>query len=417
MFMSAALGIALGAIAFFTAPLIFTPLFGEPTADLVQLSTPMFVVAGVVAVPLAMLQRRLDFRMISLLQILAGLVGAAVSVGLAIAGLDGAALVLGGLAGSAASMLVALVVARPPWPRLQLQAAREIARFGVPAALAGLSWTGFRNADFAIIGARLGAVGAGYYWRSYQFAIEYQRKIGSAVHQIAFPVYSRAGDLQAMLALRERVVRTAASVLIPGLAALAVLAPVLIPWMIGPVWEPAVVPTQILCVAGMVTVLSDTMGAVVLAAGRANAWLAYHLGCFLVYAPAVYFAAGRGLEAVCAAVVAVQALSTLAAYGLLLRGLVERPLKCLWNDAAAPTAAALATVAATAPLTSALDGWGAPAPVTLAVAGLVGVVAAAAALRLASPAAWRDLSGLARRVIPRRPRRREPVPVPLAAAD
>ena len=187
----------------------------------------MFVIAGVVAVPLAVLQRRLDFRLISLLQILTGLVGAAVSVALALAGLEASALVLGGIAGSATAMVVALIAAPVPWPRPQLAAAREIARFGVPAALAGLSWTGFRNADFAIVGARLGAAGAGFYWRGYQFAIEYQRKIGSAVHQIAFPVYSRAGDLDTMLALRERVVRTAAAVLIPGLAALAVLAPVL----------------------------------------------------------------------------------------------------------------------------------------------------------------------------------------------
>jgi putative heme transporter len=69
MFLSISIGIVLGVIAFMTAPLIFTPLFGSETTELVRLSTPMFVLAGATAVPLAIIQRRLDFRLISLVQI------------------------------------------------------------------------------------------------------------------------------------------------------------------------------------------------------------------------------------------------------------------------------------------------------------------------------------------------------------
>src|SRR5437773_6648206 len=52
-------------------------------------------------------------------------------------------------------------------------------------------------------------------------------------------------------------------------------------------------------------------------------------------------------SAVCVAVVAVQGLSTLGGYVGLLRGLIERPLRCLWEDVAAGigAGAAFASVA------------------------------------------------------------------------
>lgn len=417
MFMSICIGAALGAATFLSAPLVFTPLFGSGTTALVQLATPMFLIAAITAVPLAVIQRRLDFRLISLVLILSLIVRAIVALTLALSGFEAEALVFGAIAASTAMMVVLLVYARVPWPRPRLRAAREIAGYGLPAALAGLTWTGFRNADFAIVGARLGTVSAGFYWRGYQLAIEYQRKIGYGVHQVAFPVYSRASDLESMLALRQRVVRVSAAVLLPALAALAVLAPLLVPWLFGPVWEPAVVPTQILALAGMVTVPSDTMGAVVMAAGRARAWLAYHLAFFAIYAPAVYVAAGYGLAAVCWAVVIVQALSTVAAYAGLLRGLVERPLVRLWEDVTPGGAAAVGVAAAAAPVSWALSHIGAPAPVAILLAGMAGAVVGLATLRWVSRPAWNDLSGLARRALRRRTTRREAPPVSLAGTQ
>jgi lipopolysaccharide exporter len=98
MFLSLIVGALLGAIAFVTAPLIFTPLFGSEVTSLVRLSTPMFVIAAVIAVPQAVLQRRLDFRRISLAQILSVVVRALTALALALVGLDAGALVLGALA-------------------------------------------------------------------------------------------------------------------------------------------------------------------------------------------------------------------------------------------------------------------------------------------------------------------------------
>ena len=58
-------------------------------------------------------------------------------------------------------------------------AARDLLPYGGPAALATVAWTGFRNGDYAIIGAVLGPAQAGFYWRAYQLAVEYQSKISA----------------------------------------------------------------------------------------------------------------------------------------------------------------------------------------------------------------------------------------------
>ena len=95
-------GLALAGAALVLAVLVVRPVFGRETAYLVALTTPWFLLGALVAVPMAILRRRLDFRRLSLLALTQSLVRSVSSVGLAaILGLDAEALVLGGLAGMA----------------------------------------------------------------------------------------------------------------------------------------------------------------------------------------------------------------------------------------------------------------------------------------------------------------------------
>lgn len=125
---------------------------------------------------------------------------------------------------------------------------RDLLPYGGPAALACVSWTGFRNGDYAVIGARLGAAQAGFYWRGFQLGVS------TIMTQIAFPVLARTVD-GGVVRLRRRMVRLLTVVLFPLLASLVLVAPVVVPWLFGADWEPAVLPTQILAGAGTATVV------------------------------------------------------------------------------------------------------------------------------------------------------------------
>ena len=67
--MSLVIGVTLMLVTLFILPYATTPLFGSEVTGLFRLFSPMFVIAAVGIVPLAMLERDLDFKRISMIEI------------------------------------------------------------------------------------------------------------------------------------------------------------------------------------------------------------------------------------------------------------------------------------------------------------------------------------------------------------
>jgi lipopolysaccharide exporter len=403
MAMSLAFGAALTGLTLLVAPFCDT-LFGDGSARLIQLMAPAFLIAAIGVVPHATLQRRLDFRRLGTIEVANRIGTATVSVALALAGWGAEAILVGYLAGSALASALFFASAPPPWPSIHRHAIRDIAGFGVPAALSGLLCAANRNVDYAILGARLGAFETGLYWRAFQFGVEYQSKISSIMTRVALPVYSRAASLDEMRALRARIVRVHATILFPLLALLIALAPAALPWLLGPAWEPAVVPTQILAVAGMTAALMTGVGPLMLALGRPKALLYWNLVAAAAYGVMVYFVAPLGITAVCISVVCMRLATVFIAQVVLMRGLAGIPFRHLLDDAGPATVASAALLAVTVPLARWLEGVDAPVILTIALVSVVGALAYTGTLRAVFPAAWADVLLLARRVLPGRRR-------------
>jgi len=401
--LSLLVGTGLAAVTLVVAKLIVAPVFGAETADLVALTTPWFLLGAIVALPMTVLRRRLAFGRLALLAFTQSTVRAGTSVAFAaFAGLGAPALVYGGLAGMAAMVALALAFAPVPLPRWRGWAVRDLMPYGGPAMLACFSWAGFRNADYAIVGASLGPTQAGYYWRGFQLAVEYQSKLSAVMNQVAFPVLSRSARVEEMFAMRRRMVRVLTVVLFPVLASLVVLAPVVVPLVFGSAWEPAVLPTQILAGAGAATIVIDAVGSVLMAMGRTRALLGYGVAHFVVYAGAILVAASHGLAAVSATAVVVHGAFLFVAYEVLLRDRAERTLRFLWDDVAAATVSSAMLLATCWPLALALERAGVSAPVHILAVSACAAIAYLATLRIGFPVAWRDLIGLLRRIAPAR---------------
>ena len=187
-------GFALGALMLVAAGLLFVPIFGARTAFFLKLMAPLCLVSAAGLVPMAILRRRMAFRRLSEIEVLNTVVRVVVCIILALVGLGGEALVLGVVAGSLAMTIVACISAPPPLPKLERAAARELLDYGLPASMAAVSWIGFSNCDYVIIGARLGALQTGLYFRAYTLAVEYQAKVGIIMAQVGFPVLARTRD-------------------------------------------------------------------------------------------------------------------------------------------------------------------------------------------------------------------------------
>lgn len=401
--LSIGIGLALTAMTLLAAALIVGPLLGQRTQLLTMATTPYFLLGAVYALPLSVLRRRLDFRRISILEVTQNAIRAVATLALALAGLDAPALVFGSMIGMSFVLGLALAFAPVPPPRWRAGAVRDLLPYGGPAALATVAWTGFRNGDYAVIGSVLGPAQAGFYWRAYQLAVEYQSKVAVAMVQIAFPVLARTAGMKEMLALRQRMVRLQTVVLFPLLAMLLLLAPVAVPWLFGRDWEPAVEPTQVLVLGGAATLVINACGSALMASGRARALLGYGVAHFVVYVGAVLAVAHLGIAAVAIAGSLVHGIFLAVAYVLLLRGYLASPLRVLWQDLAPATTACAALAALAVPANLALATAGAPALAHMAGVGLAGAVGYLVALRLGFPASAHDLRAAIERIVPVRP--------------
>ncbi|MCW2958637.1 MAG: oligosaccharide flippase family protein, partial [Solirubrobacterales bacterium] len=171
------MGTTMASVTVVLALVAIDPLFGHETAQLILVASPCFIIGAIVAVPMAVLRRRLDFARLSQLDLAGTLARLTATVSLAFAGLDALALVLGSLLAFLVILAGACAIVRPPMPRWHRQEIRDLLGYGRPASLAAFAWTGFRNGDYAIVNYQLGAAQAGFYWRAYQVGVEYQRKI------------------------------------------------------------------------------------------------------------------------------------------------------------------------------------------------------------------------------------------------
>jgi O-antigen/teichoic acid export membrane protein len=399
-------GLLLTALTIGLSFAVVGPIFGEETKLLMIATAPCFILGAIYALPISVLRRRLDFRRMSMLEIVMNMFRAFGTLALALVGLDAPALVFGSMSGVVAGCVLALWFAPVPLPRWHRKEAKELFPYAWPAATATVSWAGFRNGDYAVIAATLGSAAAGIYWRAYQLAVEYQRKITVAMTQIAFPVLSRTAGAEERLVLRQRMVRLLTVVLFPLLALLVLLAPVLVPWLFGPEWEAAVVPTQILVAGGAATLVIDACGSALMAVGRTKALLGYGVAHFIVYVGAVAFLVHLGLPAVAIGGAVIHSVFLGVAYILMLGDDVEHPLLTLWQDLEPALVSCIALAALALPANWALVNAGVPV-----VPHALGTAAAAAvgyllALRIGYPAQARDLGAALRRILPDRLTRR-----------
>lgn len=393
-------GALLATMTIAAAFLVAMPIFGHRTGIFVLLMAPLCLVSALNVVPAATLGRRMAFRRLSEIEITNTMARVTVCIGLAVAGLEGEALVIGVLVGSTAAVLLAWLSAPAPRPGWDRTAARELMDFSLPTSMAAVSWVGFNNVDYAIIGGRLGALQTGYYFRAYTLAVEYQSKISLVMTQVGFPVLSRTQDDSDLVRFSHQMVRLLTILLFPILVLLTVSAPVVVPFLFGPRWEAAVVPVQILSLGGAATLVINAVGTVLMATGRARALLGFGTAHFLAYGLTAFLVVPLGITAVAIDAAVVHSLFLVVAYWVMLRGAPGKILGRLWSDIAPATVSCLGLAAVAVPVSTGLTALGLPAAVWLLAIGLAAVPPYLLTLRVAFPAAWRTQRSVFERVIP-----------------
>lgn len=402
LLLSWASGIIAALITVVVSVVVIRPIFGPEVERLVELAALAFPISALAAVPMGMLERQLAFRTITTIESSAYIIGPIVSIGLAVAGLNASALVIGQLV--TLGVISVAVLVKAPNVRPSLSAApRRILGYGIPATLSGMLYILYSNIDYALLGARLPATQVGYYVRAYQLGSDYQSKISGVMLRVALPVFSRATDASDLREIRMRITRVHATVLLPLLFLLMGTAPAAVPFLLGHQWDGAVVPTQILCVGGMVGAVGTGTGPLLLAMNRANTALAYNAGVVVVYGIAIWLAAPFGI--ITAAVVAVAA--RLFGLAILLRFIIQPlvgipAMDTVSRDIAPAAVSAIPLLVIAFGGTALIGQWGLPPGPSLVVIGILALGAYAATVRLLFRSSWDDVMQL----VPKKPRRR-----------
>ncbi len=388
-------GLVLAGGAVLVAPGI-AALFREPgVTPLIRLLAVSLLAGALASVPESLMRKELQFRRLTVAAILRSVAVGAVSIGLAIAGLEAAAIVWGTVAGAVVYVLATwlLIPVRPDvrvW-RTSAAATRRVLGYGLPAAGGLLLAKLVFDVDYLIVGRVLGAEALGYYTIAFRIPEMVIINVFYVLSAVTFPLYARARTDPARLrrGYLGSIRIQAAYGMCAGLG-LAAVAPVLIPLVVGDAWLPAVGALIPLALYTAFRSLGAGGNDVYKALGRP--WISVWISVvrLVVLVPLLLVATRWGIAGVAWG----QAVTAIA-FAVLMQGVALRVIGLRWSawlrSASPGILAGLAAGAGAALVVVLLPAGDA---VVLGIALLAGAVAGSAVLHLTAPTLGREVVGM-----------------------
>jgi O-antigen/teichoic acid export membrane protein len=301
--LSVVIGIALFIVILLVTPLVVAFYDDPRLAAVVRWSAVSFLIGPFGHQFAVLLRREMRFKHLSLIAICKTAACNVATIALALGGYGVMSLVWGGLIGASLASAVLLVVAmRYKWLPLcafRLQDIRSFLSFGFFQM--GERCVNYlaANVDYIIIGHVLGAGPLGYYTLAYQLVNVPRVCINPLLTSVAFPSFSRIQDDDVRLRRAyAKIIRYLSVATFPIMAGLFVVAPLLVPMVYGSQWAPAVPVVEILCLLGVLMSLSNPLGSILLAKGRADLGFYMNLFAFSGYAISNVLGARWGITGV-----------------------------------------------------------------------------------------------------------------------
>jgi O-antigen/teichoic acid export membrane protein len=304
--MSVGVGALLAVVLLLAAGPI-TALLGAPDAEpLVRLAAVSLPFSAAGGVQMGLMHRDLDFRRRMLPDAGSAVLGAVVTVVLALRGFGPTALVVGLLCTAVAQPVLGALAGggvRPGWhPDVAAEALRWISVVGPAAVVAAL----VVNVDYLAIGHVLGPDAVGVYSLAYRIAWVPYIMVAVVLGAVAFPLCAklvRAGRGAELAAVTGRFTR-AVLVVTGGLyLAVAVLADRVV--VLGGRWASAALPLALLCGYGLGISVLHIWYQAVKATGHAVLYLKLETTHLVLIGTALVLATGHGVAAVAGAQLAV----------------------------------------------------------------------------------------------------------------
>lgn len=263
-------GIAMTGLTWGLADVVAGAFDEAALAPILRGLSPLFVLASLNSVQIALMRRTLAFRTLAVRTLGANAAGGVIGVAMAVAGYGVWSLV--GQQVTAKAAEVVLLWSLSDWrPGLQASAQRagELLSFSVNSV--GINVLSFfsQRSDDLLIGFVLGPVALGYYTIAYRVLSTLLDVLTGVTRQVAFPLFSKLQrEPERLMRAFYGATRYTAFAAFPAFFALAALAPEVIPVAFGAQWGPSVPVMQWLAVGGALSSVTFFNGSVLLAVGR-----------------------------------------------------------------------------------------------------------------------------------------------------
>ena len=248
---SIAIGVALGVVVWAAAPAAAAFLHVPAAGPVIRVLAWVFPLQGVAVVAESLLRRDLEFRRLTQAEVAAYALGyGLVGIVLAAAGWGVWALVAGQMAQTV--IRTAWVVALRPPRRARLGDGRSLAEllyFGGGFTLAKVANFIAVQGDNLVVARALGPTALGVYGRAYALMSAPAYGFGTVLDNVLFPAMARIQhDPERLAAAYRRGVALLALLVLPPSVVLILVAPEFIRVALGPRWDAAVAPFQVLAI-------------------------------------------------------------------------------------------------------------------------------------------------------------------------
>lgn len=258
--------------ALLAGPIAF--LYGQPQlAWLLRLLALTFLLNSIGTVPYSLLTKAIDLRRRSLAEALGISISALTAVSFAYLGYGLWALVIGQLTRAGLVNLLMFIFAgwRPAFSNLDFTCLRAVLTFGLNLTGTQLVGTGAAALHTALLGRLLGVQSLGLYSMAQGFADGPHRISTAILNQLSLPIFSRLQDEIKRLGEHfQTISKCLALVALPTQIGLALVASDLVSLLLSAEWQGMTLPLQLVCLEGVVVVLTLTSSPLLAARGRTD---------------------------------------------------------------------------------------------------------------------------------------------------
>lgn len=285
------------ALIWFCADWIATTFNRPDVGPFVRVLAVSLLIAAFANVPLALLRRKLDFRAFFCVQSIGSVIYLLVAVAAAYRGHAYWSLAAGTIARAVVQMLLGTALARYiPGTHFSLDAFRQLIGFGAGVAGADVISNIAMRVDQWIVARQIGFAELGLYNRAYTLMELPVGIMGWTLETVLFPVFSKMqDDTQRVARAFDQSLKVCAVLSAPLVFALMIAAPEAVPVVLGDQWLGAIIPLQILCVAGLIRISSDLTQAPIRGLGASTPLLIAQIARLLFTVVICWFASQWGL--------------------------------------------------------------------------------------------------------------------------